>query len=135
MHTLDFITSTTDRNVWTKLDADRNCYSYVPFYVDDYDDFSRDPDSTKGLLDAHFTSKIYGEKKNFTGADYIELNGKTHTCLRTYLKDAFSQLKELIPNNGILTWIRSRLRVDIAYVLSIINQFVAKPREDTLTQW
>lgn len=36
---------------------------------------------------------------------------------------------------GILTWIRSRLRVDIAYVLSIINQFVASPREDTLTQW
>jgi hypothetical protein len=90
----------------------------------------------------------------------------------SYLKDVFSQLKELIPNNelyrksqgkcsqspnyhpklspreqlsnvrkavyqkiGILTWIRSRLRVDIAYVLSIINQFVASPREDTLTQW
>jgi hypothetical protein len=32
MRTLDFIASTTDRNVWTKLDADRNCYSYVPFY-------------------------------------------------------------------------------------------------------
>ena len=92
-----FNVSEADENIYYRLDADKEHYTWVAFHSDDFICVSRDTNAILEEIQRTFKIKAFERPKRFLGCDITEDGGKFRFNPKSYIEEI---LNHVTPQNG-----------------------------------